>query len=45
MEAWMRANGVEEVWVCADNEAAVEFYRGCGFSAGIEQPVYMTREM
>jgi len=43
MEAWMLNNDVGEVWVCADNPAAVEFYRGFGFDAPGEQPVYMTR--
>jgi ribosomal protein S18 acetylase RimI-like enzyme len=45
MEAWMRTNGVGEVWVCADNQVAVEFYRGCGFSAEAPQPVYLTRKV
>jgi ribosomal protein S18 acetylase RimI-like enzyme len=43
MEAWMLSNDVGEVWVCADNPAAVEFYRGFGFDAPVDQPVYMTR--
>lgn len=43
MEAWMLSNDVGEVWVCADNPAAVEFYRGFGFDAPRDQPVYMTR--
>ncbi len=41
----MQSNGVRVVWVGADNRVAVEFYRGCGFSAEPEQPVYMTREI
>lgn len=45
MEDWMRENGVGEVWVCADNQVAVEFYRGCGFAAPDEQPIYLTREI
>ena len=45
MESWMKQNGVSEVWVCADNEAAVDFYRGCGFASEEPQPVYMTREV
>jgi ribosomal protein S18 acetylase RimI-like enzyme len=45
MEDWMRANGVDEVWVLADNQIAVDFYRGCGFAAEEAQPVYMTREL
>jgi GNAT superfamily N-acetyltransferase len=31
MEAWMRSNGVAEVWVPA-NTYAVGFYRKCGFA-------------
>lgn len=42
MEDWMRTNRVGEVWVCADNEVAVEFYRGCGFAVEDSQPVYLT---
>jgi len=45
MEGWMAANGVGVVWVCADNQVAVDFYRGCGFTVESEQPVYMTREV
>jgi len=45
MEGWMRTNGVGEVWVCADNVAAVNFYRACAFTAPAEQPVYMTRRV
>ncbi len=45
MEGWMKQNGVPVVWVCADNEVAVDFYRGCGFAAEQPQPVYMTREV
>jgi ribosomal protein S18 acetylase RimI-like enzyme len=45
MESWMQQNDVREVWVCADNGGAVDFYRGCGFSTEGEQPVYMTREV
>jgi ribosomal protein S18 acetylase RimI-like enzyme len=43
MEGWMRTNGVGEVWVCADNPAAVEFYRASNFEIAEDQPVYMTR--
>jgi hypothetical protein len=32
MEAWMKENGVAEVWVPA-NTYAVGFYRNCGFAA------------
>jgi ribosomal protein S18 acetylase RimI-like enzyme len=45
MESWMKAQGVSEVWVLADNAIAVDFYRGCGFASENEQPVYMTREL
>lgn len=44
MEVWMTQNGVSTVWVCADNEVAVAFYRGSGFRTE-EQPLYMTREL
>ena len=45
MERWMTSSGVSEVWVLSDNPAAVEFYRGCGFSSDEAQPTYMTREI
>ena len=45
LEEWMRASGVEVVWVLADNEIAVEFYRGCGFASEDPQPMYMIREL
>jgi ribosomal protein S18 acetylase RimI-like enzyme len=45
MEDWMRTNAIGEVWVCADNPVAVDFYRGCGFDAEGDQPIYMTREL
>jgi len=45
MEGWMKTNDVSVVWVCADNEIAVDFYRDCGFGAEEPQPVYMTREL
>lgn len=43
MARWMQSNDVSEVWVCADNHVAVDFYRGCGFTSEEPQPVYMTR--
>lgn len=43
MARWMQANDISEVWVCADNQVAVDFYRGCGFTSEEPQPVYMTR--
>ncbi len=45
MEAWMRGNGVTEVWVLADNPGAVDFYRACGFATDDSMAVYMTREL
>lgn len=45
LEGWMRAGGVDVVWVLADNESAVEFYRGCGFTSEDPQPVYLTRDL
>ena len=43
MDAWMRAHGVDEVWVLADNDGAVAFYRACGFEISDGQATYMTR--
>jgi GNAT superfamily N-acetyltransferase len=45
MESWMRHNDIGEVWVCADNEVAVEFYRKCGFGSDEPQPLYLTRSL
>ena len=45
MENWMRENGIEEVWVLADNPGAVAFYEACQFGIEEEQPTYMTREL
>ncbi len=45
MEAWMYEHHVTEVWVLADNSAAVDFYRACGFAADEDQPVYMIRRL
>ncbi|HMA34010.1 MAG TPA: GNAT family N-acetyltransferase [Chloroflexia bacterium] len=45
MEAWMRENGVTEVWVLADNPGAVAFYRACGFATDDSMAVYMTRQL
>jgi GNAT superfamily N-acetyltransferase len=44
MERWMDDHGVTVVWVLADNPAAVDFYRACGFAPEAAQPVYMTRQ-
>jgi len=43
MARWMQKNEISEVWVCADNRVAVDFYRGCGFASEEPQPVYLTR--
>jgi GNAT superfamily N-acetyltransferase len=43
MARWMQKSEVSEVWVCADNRVAVDFYSGCGFVSEEPQPVYMTR--
>ncbi len=45
MEKWMMSNDVSVVWVCADNQAAVDFYRGCAFGLEETQPTYLTREI
>lgn len=43
MDAWMHAHDVGEVWVLADNDGAVAFYRACGFDISDQQATYMTR--
>jgi len=45
MARWMQKSEVSEVWVCADNRVAVDFYRGCGFASEEPQPVYLTRSV
>ncbi len=45
METWMRGNKVDVVWVLADNQEAVEFYRSGGFEIENPQPTYMLREL
>ncbi len=45
METWMHENKVDVVWVLADNQEAVEFYRSSGFEAENPQPTYMLREI
>jgi ribosomal protein S18 acetylase RimI-like enzyme len=45
MARWMQKSEISEVWVCADNRVAVDFYRGCGFASEEPQPVYMTRSI
>jgi ribosomal protein S18 acetylase RimI-like enzyme len=43
MDDWMRAHDVHEVWVLADNDDAISFYRACGFSIPDGQATYLTR--
>ena len=43
MARWMQKSEISEVWVCADNRVAVDFYRGCDFTSEEPQPVYLTR--
>ncbi|HXU69758.1 MAG TPA: GNAT family N-acetyltransferase [Polyangia bacterium] len=43
MNEWMRACEVTEVWVLADNDVAIAFYRACGFAAPGGVSTYMTR--
>jgi ribosomal protein S18 acetylase RimI-like enzyme len=45
MEIWMPENNTDVVWVLADNQEAVEFYRSSGFEAEHPQPTYMLREL
>jgi GNAT superfamily N-acetyltransferase len=45
MEDWMQATGVGLVWVVADNQAAVEFYRARGFAAEVPEAVYLARRI
>jgi len=45
MDRWMRAAGIERVWVLADNEGAETFYEACGFSRDERQPVQMSRRV
>lgn len=45
MEEWMRANGVHDVWVLADNAGAEEFYAACGFARDAQQPVQMSHRL
>ena len=47
MLGWARAEGIEEVWVVADNPGAERFYAACGFAPGEEgeQAVYLQRRV
>jgi N-acetylglutamate synthase-like GNAT family acetyltransferase len=38
----MRDEGIDEVWVLADNPDAEAFYTACGFAEDDEQPIQMT---
>ena len=44
MDAPMRAHHIREVWVLADNDDAIAFYRACGFMVPDGQATYMTRD-
>jgi ribosomal protein S18 acetylase RimI-like enzyme len=43
MTRWMDAREIREVWVLADNDDAVAFYRACGFTVSDGPAIYMTR--
>jgi ribosomal protein S18 acetylase RimI-like enzyme len=43
MNAWMDEHAVREVWLLADNDGAVAFYRACGFAVDEGPAIYMTR--
>jgi GNAT superfamily N-acetyltransferase len=47
MLGWARKEGIEEVWVVADNPGAERFYAACGFTRGAEgeQAVYLQRRV
>jgi GNAT superfamily N-acetyltransferase len=47
MLGWARVEGIEEVWVVADNPGAQAFYAACGFGSGGEGEgaVYMHRRV
>jgi GNAT superfamily N-acetyltransferase len=45
MLRWMRAEGVPEVWVLADNPGAEAFYAACGFERDTEQGVLMLQKI
>ncbi len=42
MREWLRAEGVNDVWVLADNPDAEEFYSALGFERDEEQAVQMS---
>jgi ribosomal protein S18 acetylase RimI-like enzyme len=43
MSGWMSEHAIGEVWVLADNDGAVAFYRACGFTISDGPAIYMTR--
>jgi ribosomal protein S18 acetylase RimI-like enzyme len=43
MNDWMDSQAIREVWVLADNDDAVAFYRACGFTVDDGPAIYMTR--
>jgi hypothetical protein len=45
MDEWMRSEGVQEVWVLADDGGAAAFYAACGFVRSADQPVAMERRL
>jgi GNAT superfamily N-acetyltransferase len=47
MLGWARAEGIQDVWVVADNPGAEAFYAACGFVRGAEgaDPVYYERRV
>ncbi len=44
MRNWMAEQGIQDIWVLADNREAAAFYRACGFAAAPEQPTLMTAD-
>ena len=45
LQRWMRAHGVREAWVLADNPGAEAFYAACGFHRDQDQPVQMSYQL
>jgi GNAT superfamily N-acetyltransferase len=47
MLGWAKDEGIEDVWVLADNPGAEEFYVACGFVRGDDgtDPVYYQRRV
>ncbi len=43
--AYMKANGMSEVWVLADNDGAADFYRANGFDVPEGMALYLTRAL